>query len=92
MARQIYRVDAWIIDANGTYNSYGQDYPKNFDSRNYDGDIDTAYRRADGDASAVWADMCTKDNRQLQTVTLSDIKGNLLYMRSMNRGFGDEEA
>jgi len=89
MARQIFRVDAWIIDSTGAY--HGLDgYPKNFDSRNYSNDPDTAFRRADGDASAVWADMCTKDNRQLQTVTLSDIRGNLLYKKSADSGFGGD--
>ena len=35
MKRQIYRVDAWLIDTNGVYHPYSNDYPKNFDSRNY---------------------------------------------------------
>ena len=80
MARQIFRVDAWIIDANGAY--HGIDgYPKNFDSNSYSSaqnPIDTAQRRAEGDFSAIWADMCTKDTRQIQTVTLSTITGTQL--------------
>lgn len=34
MARQIFIVSAFIVDANGTFN-FLQDYPKKFDSRNY---------------------------------------------------------
>ena len=81
MKRQIYRVDAWTIDANGTYHDYS-DYPKNFDSRNYDNDTDKAFKRADGDASNVWASMCSNDTRQLQVVVLSTIDGQQLYKKS----------
>ena len=82
MARNIFRVDAFIIDANGAY--HGQDgYPKNFDSKNYGDDVDKAYKRADGDAMSVWASFCTQDTRMIQTVTLSDISGNLIYKKSM---------
>lgn len=90
MARQIFRVDAWIIDANGTYNQIS-DYPKIFDSKRYNDDVDKAYRRADGDASDTWADMCKQDSRQVQTVTLSTIDGTLLYKKSCNNGFGVDE-
>lgn len=87
MARQIFRVDAWIVDSTGAY--HGLDgYPKNFDSNNYSNSIDTAKRRAEGEMSTVWADMCTKDNRQMQTVTLSTIDGFLIEKKSFNSGFG----
>lgn len=89
MARNIFRVDAWTIDANGVY--HGMDgYPKNFDSATYQGDVDKAYKRADGDASTVWASFCTQDTRLIQTVTLSDISGNLIYKKSMG-GFPVDE-
>lgn len=89
MARNIFRVDAFIIDANGTY--HGQDgYPKNFDSATYGGDVDKALKRADGDASEVWATFCTQDSRIIQTVTLSDINGNLIYKKSLG-GFPADE-
>ena len=82
MARNIFRVDAFIIDANGTYHGK-EGYPKNFDSKNYADDVDKAYKRADGDAMSVWASFCTQDSRMIQTVTLSDICGNLIYKKSM---------
>ena len=84
MARNIFRVDAFIIDANGAY--HGEDgYPKNFDSKNYQDDVDKALKRADGDASTVWASFCTHDTRMIQTVTLSDISGNLIYKKSIGQ-------
>ena len=86
--RNIFRVDAWTIDANGAYHGV-EGYPKNFDSNNYQNDADKAYRRADGDASGVWEDFCKQDTRQIQTVMLSDISGNLIYKKSMGK-FPDE--
>ena len=82
MARQIYRVDAIIIDANGAYHVI-DGYPKNFDSKTYNDDVDKAKRRADGDMSEAWGAMCKQDTRQIQTVTLSDMFGNVLEKKSM---------
>ena len=39
MARQIFIVDAMVVDSNGTFN-HVQGYPKQFDSRSYGDDID----------------------------------------------------
>lgn len=90
MAREIFRVDAYIIDANGAY--HGMDgYPKTFDSKNYQDDISKAYKRADGDASTVWAGFCTQDTRIIQTVTLSDINGTQYYKKSIGGFPADPE-
>ena len=75
MARQIFIVDAFIVDANGTFNKLDASYPKTFDSRNYGGDVEKAQRRAEGDMSEVWGAMCKRDDRQIQTVTLSTVDG-----------------
>lgn len=74
MERQIFIVDAYIIDANGTFNHL-DGYPKHFDSRNYQDDVDKARRRAEGDMSETWGAMCKRDDRQIQTVTLSNAHG-----------------
>jgi len=74
MARQIFIVTAQILDANGTFN-FLSGYPKTFDSKNYDGDVARAQIRAEGDFSDVWGTMCKRDDRQLQTVTLSTVDG-----------------
>ena len=74
MARQIFIVNAMIVDANGTFTIL-DGYPKKFDSNNYQQDINKAQRRAEGDMSEVWGAMCKIDTRQIQTVTLETIDG-----------------
>ena len=74
MARQIFIVNAQIVDANGSFH-FLDNYPKTFDSNNYAGDIDKTQRRAEGDMSEVWGAMCKNDTRQIQTVTLSTVDG-----------------
>ena len=84
MQRQIYIVDAHIVDANGTFN-YLEGYPKRFDSRSYGGDIDKAQRRAEGDMSEAWGAMCKVDTRQIQTVTLMTADGFQLEKKTMGQ-------
>lgn len=69
MEREIYEVYAKIVDANGTYSTLSG-YPKSFDSRNYNNDIDKARRRAEGEFSTAWGQMCLRDDRKLQIVWL----------------------
>ena len=82
MARQIYTVDAWIVDANGTYNRLSG-YPKKFDSNSYGNDAEKAQRRAEGDLSETWGAMCKVDTRWIQTVTLTDAFGFQLDKKSV---------
>ena len=74
MARQIFIVDAMVVDSNGTFNHI-QGYPKQFDSRSYGDDIDKTKRRAEGDMSEVWGGMCKIDTRLVQTVVLYTVDG-----------------
>ena len=74
MAREIFIVSAYIVDSNGTFN-FLSGYPKTFDSRNYSDDVDKARRRAEGDMAEVWGAMCKRDDRMIQTVTLTDANG-----------------
>lgn len=90
MARNIFIVTAQIVDANGTYNSL-EGYPKKFDSRNYQDDVDKARRRAEGDMSEVWGAMCKVDSRQVQTVALADVFGNQIEKRSMGNFPAEQE-
>lgn len=80
--RNIFTVSAYIVDANGTKN-YLSGYPKDFDSNNYQNDISKARKRAEGDLSEVWGAFCKRDDRQIQTVTLTNIKGEQLERKSM---------
>lgn len=77
MARNIFTVNAWIIDANGTKN-YLSSYPKNFDSRSYDGDTEKALKRAMGDFAEVYSGFCKRDDRLMQTVVLYQANGQLI--------------
>ena len=81
MARQIFIVTAQVVDANGTFN-YISGYPKTFDSKNYDGDIEKTQRRAEGDYSNAWGAMCKVDTRMIQTVTLSTVDGFLIEKKT----------
>ena len=82
MARNVFTVNAWIIDANGTKNNLSG-YPKDFDSRNYSDDTEKALKRATGDFCEVWGAMCKRDDRQMQVVTLSQLNGALIDRKSM---------
>ena len=82
MARNVFTVNAWIIDANGTKNILSG-YPKDFDSKNYDNDTEKALKRATGEFSKVWGSMCDRDDRQVQTVVLQQLNGQLVDRKSM---------
>jgi hypothetical protein len=87
--RNIFIIDAVIADANGTFNHL-QDYPKTFDSNSYGGDIAKARKRAEGDMSEAWGAMCKRDDRLIQTVTMTNIYGELLERKSMGAFPADE--
>ena len=81
MARDIYIVNAHIVDANGTFNILSG-YPKTFDSRNYNNDLEKTRRRAEGEFSDCWGAMCKRDDRMIQTVTLELIDGYQIDKKS----------
>lgn len=84
MQRQIFVVYASIVDANGAFANLSG-YPKTFDSRNYDNDIDKAQRRAIGDMSETFGAMCKRDDRQLQTVMTMTADGFLIEKKSIGK-------
>lgn len=65
MKRNIFVVNAYIVDANGTFNSLS-DYPKAFDSKHYDNCVDKALMRANSDFHEVLGAMYKNDTRQVQ--------------------------
>lgn len=74
MQREIYQVDAVIVDANGTVNTLNG-YPKRFDSRSYEHDIRKTERRAYAEFEETKAALRRRDDRQLQDcwiIRLSD--------------------
>lgn len=90
MKRQIYLVNAWIVDANGALHIL-DGYPKTFDSKNYGNDIEKSQRRAEGEFSEAWGAMCKRDDRQQQTVTLMTADGFMLDKKSSGQ-LADVEA
>lgn len=81
MARGIYIVDAILVDGNGTFGRL-DGYPKQIDSKNYDGDVDKARRRAEAYFSEVWSAFCKRDDRQKQTVVLYSMDGTLIEKKT----------
>ena len=69
MEREIYEVNAKIVDANGTYSTLSG-YPVSFDSRNYNNDLEKTLLRAEGAFHECYGAMCKRDDRKLQTVFL----------------------
>lgn len=84
MQRQIFIVTASIVDANGSFANLSG-YPKTFDSHNYGDDIDKAQRRAVGDMSECYGAMCKRDDRQLQSVTVTTADGFQVEKRSIGQ-------
>lgn len=84
MQRQIFVVTAQIVDANGSYAALSG-YPKTFDSRNYNNDIDKTRRRAEGEFAETWGAMCKRDDRQLQSVQLMSADGFVMDSKASGR-------
>lgn len=74
MARQIFIVNANIVDANGNH-SIPSGYPKSFDSKNYQDDVDKAQRRAESDFYGLLEDFGKQDTRKLQYATVETADG-----------------
>ena len=77
MIRKIFEVYAKVVDANGAYNTLSG-YPKVFDSRNYNNDINKTLKRARGEFHDTIGAMCKRDDRQQQTVILMSSDGFLV--------------
>ena len=76
MKREIYRVSAMIVDANGTFNDLSG-YPKTFDSHHYNDDCDKAKQRATGEWYDVMGAFAKRADRQLQLAYLTRINDGL---------------
>lgn len=84
MQRNIFIVNAYVVDANGTFNNLSG-YPKTFDSRSYGNDIGKAQQRAIGDMSEVFGAMCKVDTRQLQTAVVTTADGFIVERKSIGQ-------
>lgn len=79
MKREIYEVTAKIIDANGAFNTLSG-YPKTFDSRNYQNDLDKTYMRAEGEWHSAMSAMSTRDDRLEQIAMVIRISDGVQIM------------
>ena len=73
-ARQIFIVNAAVVDANGNY-AVMDGYPMRFDSKNYNNDIPKTKKRALGAAAEIKGVFAKRDDRQMQVVTVSTADG-----------------
>ena len=53
MAKNVFIVSAQIVDSNGAFN-FLSGYPKTFNSDSYEGDVNKAQKRAEGELSECW--------------------------------------
>lgn len=86
MARNIYTVNAThvvVSDSHpeGVY-SVIADYPKNFDSRNYNGDLEKTLRVAKSEYLSRVSALLAADNRAMWTVTLTRDDGRQIMRES----------
>lgn len=80
IAREIYEVYAKVVDANGAYNTLSG-FPRTFDSKNYDNDIEKARKRAEGEYHECIGAMCKNDTRQIQLVYLFRVSDGMLIAK-----------
>ena len=74
MQRQIFIVNAQIVDSNGALHIL-DGYPKSFDSKKYNNDVNKTQLRATSDFAEVWSAFCKREDRQLQSVILETVDG-----------------
>ena len=74
--REIYLVQASIVDANGTYSALSG-YPKLFDSKNYDNDTEKALNRARAEYHEVVGAFYKRDDRQSQYASILNVNSGL---------------
>ena len=85
--REIYEVTAKIVDANGTFNTLSG-FPKVFDSRSYEGDLEKTRQRAYGAYYTALGTMCSVDTRMVQECMIIRVSDGvhiaLTYMGELN--------
>ena len=85
LPRQIYEVHKKALGASvGGYVPMTSGYPKVFDSKNYDNDIDATLIAATGAFATAWSEICaTAKNRDLQTVMLMTANGFVIDKKTI---------
>ena len=75
--REIFEVVAKVVDSNGTFNPLSG-YPKTFDSRSYNNDVEKARQRAIGEWHNALAAMSVADTRQCQTACVYRVSDGMI--------------
>ena len=88
MKREIFVVNANVVDANGAFNPL-TGYPKTFDSKYYDNDIDRTRQRAYSEYYAALSAMGKVDTRQLQYATIVQVSSAVMIERHMFGALAD---
>jgi len=75
--REIFEVVAKVVDSNGTFNPL-TGYPKTFDSRSYNNDVEKAQQRAVGEWHNALGAMSVADTRQCQLAFVYRVSDGLV--------------
>ena len=75
--REIFEVVAKVVDSNGTFNAL-TGYPKAYDSRSYNNDVEKAQQRAIGEWHNALAAMSVADTRQCQTAFVYRVSDGMI--------------
>ena len=88
MARNIFIVNATQVNAQGQFSTVSG-FPKTFDANSYEGNANTALRRAKAAFHAQCATNYATDGKIMQTVTLAQANGQMI-MRDSEGAFPDD--
>ena len=89
MARTILEVDAKIVDANGVFNHLNG-YPKKFDSKSYQDDLEGTMKRAKSEYFSTLSAMYgNQAGRQIQAVSITNAYGHVILCESIG-GFSED--
>lgn len=75
--REIFEVVARVVDSNGTFNAL-TGYPKAYDSRSYNNDVEKAQQRAIGEWHNALAAMSVADTRQCQVAFVYRVSDGMI--------------
>lgn len=91
MARRIYEVYAKVVDANGNYNTLNG-YPKSFDSRNFEDDVEKTLNRARAEYYSTLGQMYLATTRKYQMILLISTRGDIVDLATIGSIEEEEET
>ena len=79
MENEIFVVNAYIVDANGTFHVL-DNYPKTFNSTGYGNDVAKAKKRAEGEWHEVMGAFDKQDTRKVQYANIVQMSNGVCIM------------